>query len=111
MGERGWYGIRTIYEHLNRAQGRDRVYEERIVIVQAISPEEAIEKAEREAESYANEGVSYLGYAIGFHMFGPPGEGIEVFSLMRDSRMEPNRYLDRFFDTGRERSLARPDHP
>ena len=111
MGEGGWYGIRTIYEHLNRAHGQDRVYEERIVIVEAESNEEAMEKAEREAESYASEDVNYLGYAIGFHMFGPPGEGVEVFSLTRASRMEPERYLDRFFDTGRERSLARPDHP
>jgi hypothetical protein len=32
-----------------------------------------------------------------------PGYGTEVFSLMRDSVLEPNAYLSTFFETGTER--------
>ncbi len=34
--------------------------------------------------------------------------GLEVFSLLRDSDLDPPAYLDRFFDTGTEhqRSLS-----
>ena len=32
-----------------------------------------------------------------------PSEAAEVFSLMRDSNLEPDAYVDRFFNTGRER--------
>lgn len=99
-----WYGVRTVYEHENLARGRERLYEERIVLVRARSQKDAIAKAEGEADAYAVDGVRYLGYAMCYEMPDAPGEGIEVFSLMRDSRLESKRYLDVFFDTGRERA-------
>ena len=99
-----WYGVRTVCEHVNRNRRRDRLYEERIVLIRATSFDEALVKAEDEVNCYAVEGTRYLGYAMAFELFEEPGEGIEVFSLMRESRLEPKRYVDKFFDTGRERS-------
>lgn len=104
MEELKWYGVRTVYEHVDRAHGRDHLYEERIVLIRALSSDEAFAKAESEAESYASDETRFLGYFSAFQMFDEPGEGAEVFSLMRDSRLEPKRYVDKFFDTGRERS-------
>jgi hypothetical protein len=34
--------------------------------------------------------------------FGEPADGAEIFSLMRDSDLAPEDYLDSFFDTGTE---------
>lgn len=36
-------------------------------------------------------------------LFTAPRDGAEVFSLMRDSDLEPDDYLDAFFSTGNER--------
>ena len=99
-----WYGVRTIYEHENRARGRNRLYEERIVLIQANSHEEALAKAETEAGSYGTDGARDLGHTISFELFDAPREGVEVFCLMRQSRLEPKRYIEKFFETGRERT-------
>jgi len=32
-----------------------------------------------------------------------PGHGVEVFSLLRESDLPPEPYIDSFFDTGTER--------
>ena len=102
-----WYRVRTVFEHVHRARGRERLYEERVVLVRAGSHDEAIVKAEAEANSYATDGVTFLGYVMSFEMFDTPGEGAEVFSLIRQSRLQPKRYVDEFFDTGRERAASR----
>jgi hypothetical protein len=95
-----WYGVRCIFHH------RDlRVYEERITLWEAPDGATAIARAEAEAIVYAHEhqDVDYLDIAQSFHMFAPPGDGAEAFSLMRSSELPPTEYLDRFFDTGAER--------
>ncbi len=47
---------------------------------------------------------TYTGFA---QAYGPldddPGDGVEVFSLMRTSDRDAADYLTRFFDTGDER--------
>lgn len=108
MEAQKWFGVRTVYEHQDLARGRDRLYEERVVLILAKSSEEALAKAEEEALSYSNAcgETRFLGFLSGFEMSDSPGEDAEVFSLMRTSRMEPKRYLDAFFDTGRERSTT-----
>jgi hypothetical protein len=102
--EQDWYGVRTLYIHKDLQRGQDHLYEERIVLVRASSSEEALARAEAEAQAYAVDEVEYLGFAMAFHMFQPPSELVEVYSLMRESRMQPEAYVKRFFDTGRERS-------
>lgn len=98
-----WYGVRLVY----RLTGSPRQsYEERVIIVRAESFNEAIAKAEEYSRKYESDTTQYLGYAMAFHIFdenGPSlGEGVEVFSLIRESDLDPKAYIDRFHDTGNE---------
>ncbi|MFJ6725700.1 hypothetical protein ACIQPQ_12355 [Streptomyces sp. NPDC091281] len=72
----------------------------------AHSPDEAIACAETEAREYveALEDVEYVDFAEAFRIDGAPGEGAEVFSLMRESELAPDTYVERFFATGDERT-------
>ncbi|PJN30022.1 hypothetical protein [Kitasatospora sp. CB02891] len=104
-----WYGVRCVFEW-TAASGRS--YEERITLWRAPSADDAIALAEVEAETYAREsGVEYLGFAQSYRLgdHGVPGAGAEVFSLLRDSSLEPSAYLDAYFDTGAERQQPLPD--
>ncbi|MFF2147435.1 hypothetical protein [Kitasatospora sp. NPDC058190] len=70
------------------------------------STDGAIARAEDEARRYASEnGLRYLELAQSYRLAtdGRPGDGDEVFSLLRGSRLDGEAYLDRFFDTGQER--------
>ncbi len=59
--------------------------------------------AEAEAAAYASHGThEYLGLAQSFWLLDPPGNGKEVFSLIRESGLGPSEYINQFFDTGRE---------
>jgi hypothetical protein len=99
-----WFAVRCIFHHAAL-----ETYEERITLWQAESVDNAIAHAEREAADYAADlaDVRYLGLAQAFNVFDEPGNGIEVFSLMRDSALDPDSYLTRFFDTGNERQIQR----
>lgn len=77
----------------------------------ASSADVAIARAEAEAVEYADSidgsSDSYLGIAQSYRLPDPPTDGAEVFSLMRESALEPEEYLDAFFDTGGERQSKR----
>ncbi|MET3652331.1 hypothetical protein [Dyella japonica] len=90
-------------------QKLDYLYEERITLWQAEVIDIAIELAENEARSYAEESSEYLGHSQAFALFEPvSASGVEVFSLLRESNLSPKAYLDAFFDTGRERQQNSP---
>lgn len=95
-----WYAVRCLFHHVDLA-----TYEERITLWSADSFEVALRRAEDEAVEYAQnlEQVQFAGLAQAFHLFEPPADGAEVFALMRDSALEPQAYLTRYFDTGAER--------
>ncbi|MEV4094313.1 hypothetical protein [Streptosporangium saharense] len=95
-----WYGVRCVFGWSAR-----NTYEERVTLWQADSAEAAILLAEQEAVEYADDlGFEYLGLAQSFKIFDVEiGQGVEVFSLFRDSDLEPDAYLTAFFDTGSER--------
>jgi hypothetical protein len=94
-----WFGVRSII-HLEF----DDLYEERVTLWQAESFDDAIAMAESEAVQYAT-GIDgeHLGLSQAFEIDGTPGQGTEVFSLIRESELGPDEYLDAFFDTGSER--------
>ncbi|MCL4852581.1 MAG: DUF4288 domain-containing protein [Bryobacteraceae bacterium] len=103
MATEPWYGVRLVY----RLTGRPTpAYEERILIVRADGFGEAIAKAERYSKDYEDATTIYTDYAMAFHIVDEDGsslgEGVEVFSLIRDSDLDIDEYLDRFHDTGRE---------
>lgn len=99
-GEPGWFGVRCVFRW-----SQPPTYEERITLWRAESLDDAIAKAEEEAASYAGKLDSeYLDIAQAYWIGStPPGNGAEAFSLMRDSDLSPDDYLDAFFDTGNER--------
>jgi hypothetical protein len=102
-----WFGARTVYQ-VGESYANDsdmkNLYEERVVLIRGNSFEDAISNAEKEAEAYATEvGMTYLNFVKVFKLGEKNIEdGIEVYSLMRASKLEANEYLDRFFDTGSE---------
>lgn len=98
-----WYAVRSLFRLAGEPES---AYEERITLWQAGSFEEALEKAETEADDYAEFiGATYLAdFGQVYHLADvPPREGAEVFSLIRDSALPPKPYVERFFSTGRER--------
>jgi len=100
MAERGWYAVRCVFEY---GEGQPHTYEERVTLWLAGSAEEAIDRAESEAVEFAEPTGTYLGLAQSFHLFSGLEDGVEVFSLMRDSDLGPDEYISRFFASGRER--------
>ncbi|WP_406299445.1 DUF4288 domain-containing protein [Embleya sp. NBC_00888] len=95
-----WHSVRCLFRH------QPDIYEERITLWRAADLDEAIALAEADALEYARDvnDAEYLGLAQAFRLFDAQvGHGMEVFSLARDSPLEPSEYLDAFFDTGTER--------
>ena len=103
-----WFGVRCVLRFGEPDGASGGLFEERITLWRATSEAAAVASAEDEAARYA-EGLApcqYLGLAQAFELAEPPGEGGEVFSMMRDSNLAPSAYLDRFFDTGDERQRS-----
>ena len=101
-----WFGVRCVFHD------PEGTYEERITLWEADTFDEAGALAEAEAAEYAADVEStFLGFAQAYVMPEEPGQGAEVFSLLRDSDLDPDSYLDAFFDTGAEReaSLDEPE--
>ncbi len=101
-GQRDWFCVRTV---LKFSGSQLSTYEERLTLWAVHDFETAVETAEHEAREYADSipGCTYAGLAQAYRLSESPGHGTEVFSLMRDSALEPNAYLSTFFDTGTER--------
>lgn len=100
--DRIWFSARTVFEH---DQPGDGLFEERIVLLRAADFEEAHTRAEEEATRYAREAsCSWTGYVSLFELPDETlADSVEVFSLMRDSELPADEYVEQFFDTGNER--------
>jgi hypothetical protein len=100
----GWIAVRTVIG--TPWEEGQRCYEERITLWRSHSYEDAFRRAAADAASYVAQWdppAEVLSLQQGFQLFDAPGDGTEVFSLIRDSDMQPEDYLDRHFDTGKER--------
>jgi hypothetical protein len=104
-----WYCVRCIFD-LGPSRDAEGItsYEERLVLVQAESFEQAIHKAEEDAKEYAGQDDAYIGCAQAYRLFAEHVEngfrsGTEVFSLIRDSDLAREDYINAFFDTGYEK--------
>ncbi len=109
MPSKEWYGARTIYKLDRYSSESDSayLYEERIVVIKATSFDDAIAQAEKEVTNYAaaGSGITYLGFVNVYKIVDDSiTNNTEVYSLVRESRLGSNDYLDRFFDTGSERT-------
>ncbi|MEU4240869.1 hypothetical protein [Actinoplanes sp. NPDC026619] len=93
-----WFGVRCIFHYKT-----NEAYEERITVWETESFTSAIALAEKEAAEYADDvGCTYVDLAQAYRLDEPPGNGAEVFSLIRKSDLGSNAYVGRFFSTGKE---------
>ena len=115
----GWFAVRCLFRcgwpPAETADDSYR-YEERITLWRAGDIDEAIVKAEVDAHDYAaaieQAPSEYLGLAQAYALFDAPDhDGAEVFSLVRDSRLDSGSYLDTFFDAGQEHQRTTSDPP
>lgn len=102
------YSVRSVIRWAPRVdQSKTFIYEERITAWNAESLDAAIELAESEAKAYAEDkNFEALDLFQGYWLFDEVGilpQGAEIFSLLRESDLENDTYLDAFFDTGHER--------
>jgi hypothetical protein len=103
----GWAAVRCVF-CFDYPDGQ--IYEERITLWQTDDMDTAIALAEAEAEEYAEPShIEYAGLAQVYLLGDEPSNGAEVFSLMRDSELEPSDYLDAYFDTGGEHQRTAAD--
>jgi hypothetical protein len=101
------YTAKSIYRHDDEAvDGHiSHLFEERMVIVEADSFDDAIRQAEIEAKRYAAQfmNVRFAGYIDIFELAtGDLRPGLEFYSLIRRSDLGVDEYIDRFYDTGKE---------
>lgn len=103
---RPWYGAKSIFFDENTS-----LYEERIIILKAVNYDEALDKAQSNAQHYANDvETTYSGYSEVFNLFDEnPTDGSEVFSTMRSSKLSVKTYLDKFVATGHEIGIIREE--
>jgi hypothetical protein len=102
------YSVRSVIRWAPRQdQSKKFIYEERITAWNAESLHAAIELAESEAKEYAEDiGSEALDLFQGYWLDDEIGlipQGTEIFSLLRESDLDDDAYLDAFFDTGSER--------
>ena len=97
MSNEPWYAAQVIFLHSGTEHGPKQTYEERITLLRADTFDDAIERAEKEAEEYCRDldGCKYVGYVNVFHIYDEKvGEGTEIFSSMQTSDLKPKEYLD-----------------
>jgi len=108
--EGSWFAVRCVFHAVPTKAGGpsdlapgEHAYEERITLWYSASADEAIELAEEDADQYASAvGAEYTGLAQSYWLEDEPGQGAVAFSLMRKSQLQPDAYIDAFFDTGLE---------
>lgn len=102
------YSTRCLFEWAPRTgQRKLHLYEERITLWRANSADDAIDMAEREAQAYAGDNSTYLGVCQSYRLVESLAvSGVEIFSLLRESDLEPQNYIDALFATGHERQTS-----
>ena len=102
------YSVRCVFRWNPRPnQGRKHLYEERITLWVAGDINKAIALAEEEAQTYVSGGDEYLGCCQAYSLSDDIDEsGVEVFSLLRESDLDPKQYVSAFFITGQEHERA-----
>ena len=93
-----WFAVRHVVRN-------GRSYEERITLWQSENFDAAIESAQTEAKAYCELDKSWqlLDLWQAFELEADAiADGAEVFSLIRESALDPEQYINRFFATGTE---------
>ncbi len=110
VAEKRWFGARCVFRCRSpKPPEGGECYEERIIVLRAVSFSHAFFRAEEDARRYAVEvDAEYIDYVDVYELSEDDlGDTAEVFSLLRDSDLGPKEYLARHFETGRERWMIR----
>ena len=94
-----WFAVKCLFSHPSRVEDSVRfLYEERITLWHTDSFNKAFDLAEVDAAEYAKEAnCLFVRATDSYQLFHKTiGHGSEIFSLMRDSGMEPEVYADTF---------------
>lgn len=102
-----FFTAKSIYRHIDQEVSDENsvLYEERMVLIESDSFDNALIEAEREAIAYAEqfENVTFAGYIdlyeLNVRSLSP---GSEFYSLIRRCPLEIDDYIDKFYDTGAE---------
>lgn len=101
-----WYAARSVFRwlHVTPDFPGHEIYEERIVLIQATSFEDAFRRAEVEAREYSSGmEMEFMEVVDVYHLFERKlGDRVEVFSLLRESTLPAKEYVRSFFQTGHE---------
>lgn len=109
MADATWFSVRTIVH-----RPAESLFEERITLWRRSDADAAADAALVESAEYAKDvhgedcGLAQVYEPYGDVVGGlrAPADGCEIFSLARQSDLSPSKYLDSFFDTGREQQLS-----
>jgi hypothetical protein len=87
-----WFSVRHFIQNGSN-------YEERITVWDRLTDDDAIDAAFIEATSYCESlhDAQVIDFFQTYELFESPGDGQEVFSLIRASVLAPDDYLDRYF--------------
>jgi len=105
-----WFAVKGLFRWYFRETGDTGRVEERVVLFRAENFDQAIEFAEREAESYcaddpkANFQIETLGwwnaYQIGEEQIG---HGTEVYSRLADTSLSGESFIRRYYPKSQDR--------
>ena len=97
-----WFCAKMIFGWYRRGT-EDRIcYEERFLLVVACGLDQAILKAEQEAEAYCHEfgpdwSARYESFCRVYDLYDcVPGDGVEVYAETHESPLEPIEYIKRY---------------
>jgi GH15 family glucan-1,4-alpha-glucosidase len=104
----GWFAVRCVFAFPDDGD-QPTTYEERVTLWRCSEFADAFELAEADAAVYAETlDCTYVGLAQAYALADEPGHGAEVFSLMRDSDLSSDDYVEKFFATATERQQPYP---
>lgn len=99
-----WYGVKGLFRWYFKDSGKTSCIEERVVLFQATSFDQALDMAEKEATNYcqndpeANFSIESLGwwnvYWIGEEM---PVTGVEVYARLSDTSLSGDSFIRRYY--------------
>ncbi|PCJ96015.1 MAG: hypothetical protein COA45_11490 [Zetaproteobacteria bacterium] len=102
--EKEWFSVKGIFRWFMKETGGTSSFEERIVIFQAMSFDDAIKLAENEAKEYckedatANFKIESLGLWNAFSLSdGAIQNKTEVYSNLVDSDLSTKQYIEKYY--------------
>ena len=101
--ELDWYNAKGLFKHVNDDKDMKDKYEETVFVLKAGSEDDAMERAIKLFNGYADEdiGIMFTGHYEICRLFEPVKNGSEVYWSMRISRLSPKKYVERYWNEGR----------